>query len=137
VEDVMKTTAIEGVGEVFAARLREAGISSDSQLLTRAARRRDRALLAETTGLTERQILEWVNHADLMRVHGVGPEYADLLEAAGVDTVPELAQRNPENLYRTIVKVATDKQLVRRPPSEGMVAEWVAEATRLGRTIEY
>jgi predicted flap endonuclease-1-like 5' DNA nuclease len=133
----MKTTAIEGVGEVYAARLREAGISSDSQLLERAATRRERALLADTTGLTERQILEWVNHADLMRVHGIGPEYADLLEEAGVDSVPELAQRNPANLYHTIVKVSADKQLVRRPPSEGMVADWVAEAARLGRTIEY
>lgn len=133
----MKTMAIEGVGEVFAARLREAGINSDTELLARASTRRERALLADMTGLTERQILEWVNHADLMRIHGVGPEYADLLEDAGVDTVPELAHRNPVNLYQTIVKVATNKKLVRRLPSEGMVVDWVAEATKLDRRIEY
>ncbi|NJD29019.1 MAG: DUF4332 domain-containing protein [Chloroflexi bacterium] len=133
----MKTTAIEGVGEVYAERLREAGIRSDRALLKRAATRRERELLAETTGLTEAQILEWMNHADLMRIRGVGPEYADLLEEAGVDTVPELAQRNPSNLYQTIVKVAHEKKLVRRPPTQGMIGAWVAEAGRLPRTIEY
>jgi predicted flap endonuclease-1-like 5' DNA nuclease len=133
----MKIMDIEGVGPVYAAKLKEAGVDTDAELLARAATRKGRSLLAETTGLSEQTILEWVNHADLMRIRGVGSEYADLLEEAGVDTVPELAHRNPDNLYRTIVKVAEDKQLVRRPPSEGMVAEWIAEAAKLGRTIEY
>jgi predicted flap endonuclease-1-like 5' DNA nuclease len=133
----MKVMEIEGIGETYAARLREAGIATDADLLERGGTRKGRADLAEVTGLAERLVLEWVNHADLMRIHGVGPEYADLLEEAGVDTVPELARRNPANLHLTIEKVVAEKGLVRRPPSEGMIADWVTEATRLGRTIEY
>ncbi len=133
----MKIMDIEGIGPTYAAKLKDAGVDTDAELLERGGTRKGRSLLAETTGLSEQTILEWVNHADLMRIHGVGPEYADLLEEAGVDTVPELAQRNPANLFKTIVKVAEDKQLVRRPPSEGMVADWVTEAAKLGRTIEY
>jgi predicted flap endonuclease-1-like 5' DNA nuclease len=133
----MKVIEIEGVGATYAAKLHEAGIRSDTELLERGATRKGRSELAEKIGLPEHQVLEWVNHVDLMRVHGVGPEYADLLEAAGVDTVPELARRRPEHLHAKILEVVAAKGLVRRPPSEGMVADWIAEATRLGRTIEY
>lgn len=133
----MKVMEIEGIGETYAATLREAGIATDADLLERGATRKGRADLAEVTGLAESLLLEWVNHADLMRIRGVGPEYADLLEEAGVDTVPELARRKAANLHATIEKVVAEKGLVRRPPSEGMVADWIAEASTLGRTIEY
>jgi predicted flap endonuclease-1-like 5' DNA nuclease len=133
----MKVMEIEGVSETYAAKLHDAGVATDADLLERGATRKGRADLAEVTGLAESRLLEWVNHADLMRIHGVGPEYADLLEEAGVDTVPELAHRNPANLHATIEKVVADKGLVRRPPSEGMISDWITEATTLGRTIEY
>jgi predicted flap endonuclease-1-like 5' DNA nuclease len=133
----MKVMEIEGIGETYAARLREAGIATDADLLERGHTRKGRADLAEVTGLAESLVLEWVNHADLMRIHGVGPEYADLLEEAGVDTVPELARRNPANLHVAIEKVVADQGLVRRTPSEGMIGDWITEATTLGRTIEY
>ena len=87
--------------------------------------------------MSEKAVLEWVNHADLMRIKGIGPEYADLLEEAGVDTVPELARRNAANLYETVMTTVAAKGLVRRPPSESMIAGWVAGAGTLGRTIEY
>ena len=82
-------------------------------------------------------ILEWVNHADLWRIKGVSEEYSDLLEEAGVDTVVELAQRNPENLYMKMKEVNMEKKLVRRLPSEKQVIDWVAQAKRLPRAISY
>jgi predicted flap endonuclease-1-like 5' DNA nuclease len=133
----MKIIEIEGVGATYAAKLEAAGIATATELLERGGTRKGRADLVEATGLAQDLVLEWVNHADLMRIHGVGPEYADLLEEAGVDTVPELARRNAANLYATIDRVVADKGLVRRPPSEGMIADWIVEAGTLGRTIEY
>ena len=133
----MNVLEIEGVGRVYAEKLYSAGIRTETQLLHRGATRKGRDELAEMTRLPEPRILEWVNHADLMRIRGIGPEYADLLEEAGVDTVPELAQRNASNLHATIESVVTRKELVRRPPSVGMIATWIAQATTLGRAIEY
>jgi predicted flap endonuclease-1-like 5' DNA nuclease len=133
----MKVMEIEGIGEVFAEKLRKAGIETVEVLLERGSTRKGRGELAAVTGLPEATILEWVNHADLMRVHGVGPEYADLLEEAGVDTLPELARRNPTHLHEAILKLLEKKELVRRPPTEGMISDWIAEATKLGRTIEF
>jgi len=133
----MNVLEIEGVGEAYAAKLHDVGIVTEIDLLKRGATRKGRADLAAVTKLPEPKILEWVNHVDLMRIHGVGPEYADLLEEAGVDTVPELAHRNPVHLHETIEKVVAEKELVRRPPSEGMVADWIAEAVTLPRAIEY
>jgi predicted flap endonuclease-1-like 5' DNA nuclease len=133
----MNVLEIEGVGKTYAAKLHEAGVVTEIDLLKRGATRRGRAELAAATRLPEPTILEWVNHVDLMRIHGVGPEYADLLEEAGVDTVPELAHRNPIHLHEAIEKVVAEKELVRRPPSEGMIADWIAEAATLPRAIEY
>ena len=133
----MNVLEIEGVGMTYAQKLREAGVVTEIDLLRRGATRRGRAELAKATKLPEPAILEWVNQVDLMRIHGVGPEYADLLEEAGVDTVPELAHRNPTMLYEAIERIAAEKDLVRRPPSEGMIAGWIAEATTLPRAIEY
>ncbi|HET9456150.1 MAG TPA: DUF4332 domain-containing protein [Candidatus Limnocylindrales bacterium] len=133
----MKVLEIEGVGTRYAEKLVAAGITTDAELLERGHTRKGRADIAETTGVSEKSVLEWVNHADLMRIKGIGPEYADLLEEAGVDTVPELARRNAANLYETVMTTVAAKGLVRRPPSEGMIAGWVVEAATLGRTIEY
>jgi len=133
----MKVLEIEGVGTRYAEKLLAAGITTDAELLERGHTRKGRAEIAETTGVSEKSVLEWVNHADLMRINGIGPEYADLLEEAGVDTVPELARRNPAHLYEAVMTTVAAKGLVRRPPSEGMIAGWVVEAGTLGRTIEY
>jgi predicted flap endonuclease-1-like 5' DNA nuclease len=133
----MKVMEIEGVGERYATKLREAGIATDTELLERGRTRKGRAEIAVSTGVPEKSILEWVNHADLMRIHGVGPEYSDLLEEAGVDTVPELAHRNAAHLRAAITATVAEKGLVRRPPSEGMIADWIVEAGKLPRTIEY
>ncbi len=132
-----KLETVEGIGPVYAAKLREAGIATTDALLKKGATRQGRKELAAKTGLSESQLLEWINHLDLFRIKGIGPEYADLLEAAGVDTVPELAQRNPENLYQKILEVNAEKKLVRRPPTLGMVKDWIEQAKQLPRVIEY
>jgi predicted flap endonuclease-1-like 5' DNA nuclease len=133
----VRVMEIEGVGERYAAKLQDAGIATDTDLLEQGRTRKGREEIADATGLAASLVLEWVNHADLMRIHGVGPEYADLLEEAGVDTVPELGQRNAANLHAAIESTVSQKGLVRRPPSEDMLAGWIAEARTLGRTIEY
>ncbi len=128
---------IEGIGEIYAQKLAEIGITTLEALLEKGATRKGRQELAERTGISEKLILEWVNRADLFRIKGIGEEYSDLLEAAGVDTVPELAQRNPENLYQALVDVNRQKKLVRRLPSPEQVRAWVEQAKRLPRVIEY
>lgn len=134
----MRIEAIEGIGPRYADRLREAGVRTVAGLLERGAPRSGRELLAETTGLSPTRILEWVNHADLMRIDGVGPEYSDLLEAAGVDTVAELARRNATNLAQTFAEVdAARPNWIRRVPGEVTVAGWIAQARRMDRRVEY
>jgi predicted flap endonuclease-1-like 5' DNA nuclease len=132
-----KITAIEGVGEVYAQKLREAGIRTTQALLEKGASPQGRTEIAEKTGITGTLILEWVNHADLFRIKGVGEEYSDLLEEAGVDTVPELAQRNPEHLYQKLVAVNQEKMLVRQLPAQAQVNDWVEQAKRLPRVVTY
>ena len=117
--------------------LREAGIGSIEALLKAGATPEGRRDLAEKTDIGNEYILDWVNRADLMRVRGVGEEYSDLLEWAGVDTVVELAQRNPENLYKKMLEINEEKKLVRRPPTASMVARWVAHAKELPRAVSY
>jgi predicted flap endonuclease-1-like 5' DNA nuclease len=104
-------------------------------LLERGATRAGREELAEKSGISEARILEWVNHADLCRIDGVGGEYADLLEAAGVDSVPELTQRNGANLQTKLEAVNEEKHLVRRVPSETEVAKWIEQAAELPRVV--
>jgi predicted flap endonuclease-1-like 5' DNA nuclease len=96
-----------------------------------------RKSLADETDINGKLILKWVNRADLFRIKGIGEEYADLLEVAGVDTVPELAQRNPANLHKTLVEVNEEKELVHRVSGENQVKEWVAQAKELPRVITY
>lgn len=128
---------VEGIGEIYAQKLEEAGISTTQALLTKGASPQGRKEIAEKTGISGKLILRWVNHVDLFRVKGVSEEYADLLEVAGVDTVPELSQRNPGNLYQKLVEVNLEKKLVRRLPSEIQVKDWVEQAKQLPRKITY
>ena len=130
-------TEIEGVGGVYAQKLREAGVATTDALLKLGASPQGRKDLAETSGVSGKLILEWVNMVDLFRIKGVGEEYADLLEESGVDTVIELAQRNPENLFKKMTEVNADKKLVRRLPTQGQVEDWVAQAKKLPRVISY
>jgi predicted flap endonuclease-1-like 5' DNA nuclease len=132
-----KLIDIEGVGEVYAGKLTAAGVRSTGALLKMGSTAKGRKEIAEKSGITETLILEWVNHVDLFRIKGVGEEYADLLEEAGVDTVPELAQRNAENLFEKLVAVNQQKKLVRRLPVQAQVSDWVAQAKGLPRLIQY
>ena len=132
-----KLTKVEGIGQAYGQDLQEAGIATTDALLEKGASLQGRKEIAEKTGISEKLILRWVNHVDLFRVRGVGEEYADLLEAAGVDTVPELAQRNAENLYRKLVAVNQEKKLVRRLPTQAQVSGWIEQAKQLPRTITY
>lgn len=128
---------IEGIGEVYAGKLEELGIRTLEALLEQADTPQKRKALAERTGISEKLILEWANLADLFRIKGVGEEYSDLLEEAGVDTVVELAQRNPEHLHAKLVEVNAQKKLVRRLPSLREVTSWVEQAKSLPRVLHY
>jgi predicted flap endonuclease-1-like 5' DNA nuclease len=132
-----KIADIEGIGPVIADKLQEAGVRSTATLLKRGGTAKGRKELAAAINIDESRILEWVNHADLFRVRGVGSEYSDLLEAAGVNTVPELRQRNAAALYQTLVRTNESKKLVRKLPTADQVAEWVEQAKSLSRVIEY
>lgn len=132
-----KLSYVEGIGEVYAKKLRAADVGSTDRLLAVGSTPKGRKGLAEAAGVSEKLILEWVNHVDLFRIKGVGQEYADLLEEAGVDTVPELAQRNAENLYQKLMEVNQKKKLVRVLPSTVKVRSWVNQAKDLPRVIKY
>lgn len=132
-----KLEDIEGVGPAYAGKLRAGGVATQAALLAQGAKPRGRTDIAERTGINGNLILEWVNRADLTRIRGVGEEYADLLEAAGVDTVPELAQRNADNLYQRLVEVNAEKKLVRQMPSAAKIADWVSQAKTLQRVVTY
>ena len=132
-----KLVTIEGIAEKYAQKLGEAGARTVEGLLKSGSTKKGRKGLAEATGLSEKLVLKWVNHADLFRVKGVAGEYAELLEAAGVDTVPELAQRNAANLVAKMAEVNKKKKLVRLVPSEKQVSGWVAQAKSLPRVVQY
>jgi predicted flap endonuclease-1-like 5' DNA nuclease len=129
--------AIEGIGVKYATKLRKARIRTTEALLKRGATRSGRKELAEETGFTSQQILEWVNRADLFRVKGIGGEYSDLLEAAGVDTVKELRTRNAANLTAKMAEVNKKKRLVRRLPTDAMVGAWIDNAKQLDPIVKY
>jgi predicted flap endonuclease-1-like 5' DNA nuclease len=128
---------IEGVGEALAAKLAEAGATSVEKVLELGGSKKGREDLAEKSGVSEKVILKIVNHADLFRIKGVGPQMAELLEASGVDTVSELAQRNAGNLAVKLAEVNEAKNLVNRVPSESDVAKWVEEAGSLPKAVTY
>lgn len=132
-----KIQDIEGIGPVTGDKLRAAGITDTDTLLARATTRAARKVLAEATGLTEAQVLKFANMADLYRVKGIGSEFAQLLEAAGVDSVPELARRVAANLAAAMAQLNEQKKLVRRVPAESEVAGWIEHAKTLPRALEY
>jgi predicted flap endonuclease-1-like 5' DNA nuclease len=129
---------IEGIGPHYKTILKEkAGITTTEALLEASTSPQKREALAAATGISGTLILEWANLSDLFRIKGVGEEYSDLLEEAGVDTVVELAQRNPDNLYNALVETNEREALVRRLPTLNQVRDWVAQAKRLPRVLTY
>ncbi len=128
---------IEGIGATYAQKLTEASISTTEALLEKGATPKGRQDLAQSTGISPKLILEWVNLADLFRIKGIGEEYSDLLEEAGVDTVVELAQRNPENLHAKLQEINEQKKLVRQVPGLSQVQDWVSQAKQLPRVVTY
>jgi predicted flap endonuclease-1-like 5' DNA nuclease len=128
---------IEGIGETYAAKLKAAGVATVEKLLELGSTPKGRKDVAGKSGIGDALILKWVNHCDLIRVKGVAGEYSELLEAAGVDTVPELAQRKPENLLAKLQEVNATKKLVRSLPVLSQVTDWVEQAKKLPRIINY
>lgn len=132
-----KLEDVEGIGKKYAAKLKKAGIGSQKKLLDTGSTRKGRAGIAKECNISDKLVLEWVNRADLCRIKGVGEEYADLLESAGVDTVPELSKRKPDNLHAKMEEVNKKKKLVRQLPSMSMVENWVKEAKKLPKVIKH
>lgn len=132
-----KIEEVEGIGPVLGEKFRAAGVNSTDKLLENTKTKTQRKNLAEATGISEKQILKFANMADLFRINGVGEEYSELLEAAGVDTVPELAMRNAENLTAKMEEVNEEKKLTRRTPSLKEVEKWIEEAKTLPRVLTY
>ncbi|WP_436414629.1 DUF4332 domain-containing protein [Petrimonas sp.] len=132
-----KIEEIEGISTVFGEKLRSVGITSVAGLLEKCASKAGRAAIAKETEINEKFILKWTNHADLFRIKGVGPEFSELLEASGVDTVKELRNRNAENLYAKLVETNESKRLVRRLPSAEQVAQMIEDAKGLEPMMTY
>ena len=128
---------IEGIGPVYRQKLQSVGVKTVEKLLKIGATPAGRDKLAKDADISRDLILEWVNHADLWRIKGVGEEYSDLLEEAGVDTVVELAQRRADNLFAKMNEVNISKKLVRRLPTESQVADWINQAKKLPRVVSY
>lgn len=133
----MKIEDIEGIGPKFGGMLREQGITSPAKLLAQGATRKGRQALAEKCGIDDGRILKWVNCCDLCRISGVSTQYSELLEAAGVDTVKELRNRNVENLVVKMREVNAAKKLVRQVPNVKNVESWVAQAKKLDPAVSY
>ena len=134
----MKIDEVEGIGATFAQTLSAAGVGSTDALLEQGGSAAGRKRLSEATGISEAMLLKWVNHADLMRLDGVGSEFSDLLEAAGVDSCTELARRNAANLAITFQELdAARPNTVRRVPSEATIAGWIAQAAKLDKVVSH
>lgn len=130
-------TDIEGIGPAIADRLKGMRIRTTVRLLEAARNPRGRKQLAAKTGIDSARILKWANMADMMRIKGIGEEYSELLEAAGVDTVHELKHRNPKKLAQAMAAANGRRKLVRLLPSEKAVAKWIAQANSLPMKITY
>ena len=133
----MNVVDVEGIGPLYAAKLETAGLKTTDDLLESGAKPKGREDLAAATGIAHTLILKWVNRVDLYRINGIGSEYSDLLEVAGVDTVPALAQRNAANLTETLAEANASRNLVRRLPTLEMVADWIEQAKKLPRVVQY
>lgn len=132
-----KLGTIEGIGDAYAEKFAAIGIKTVEEFLLQGAAKKGRVELARKTGISEELILKWINHADLIRIKGIGGDYAELLEAAGVDSVPELATRKAENLFAKMVEINTGKKLVRKIPSESSVISWVDQAKTLPKVVQH
>lgn len=132
-----KLIDINGIEEKHAQVLQEAGITTSDKLLEKGADVKGRKAIAGMLELEAKDITRWFNQADLYRIKGVGKKYADLLERAGVDTVPELAVRKAENLYAKLKSVAEAEDLVTNLPTPENVEDWVAQAKELPRALHY
>lgn len=132
-----KIEEIEGIGNVYAEKLEAAGVKTTEELLDKAASKKGREALAEETGISEKLILKWANHADLFRIKGVAGQFAELLEAAGVDTVKELRHRVPANLHAKLVEVNDARNLCNRVPAESEVARMIEQAKEIEPRMTY
>jgi predicted flap endonuclease-1-like 5' DNA nuclease len=132
-----KIDEIEGIGPAYREKLGEAKISTTEDLLEYCADAKGRKSVADQTGLSEKLLLNWANKADLMRISGVGPQFSELLEAAGVDTVKELRNRNAENLAAKMEEVNAEKKLARTSPAASNVTDWVEAAKGLEPKISH
>lgn len=132
-----KIEEIEGIGPVYAEKLRAAGISTTEELLEKGATRKGREAIAEATEISERLILKWTNHADLFRIKGVAGQFAELLEAAGVDTVKEFRHRVAANLYPRLVEVNEQRNLCNRVPSVAELEKMIEQAKTFPPVITY
>ena len=132
-----KIIDVEGIGEVYSKKLIEAGINTVDDLLEKCAKPAGRKELAEASGISAKLILTWTNHADLMRINGVGPQFSELLEAAGVDTVKEFRHRKAENLVQKMIEINEQKNLVNRVPSVTEVQRMIDQAKELPPMMEY
>ena len=128
---------VEGIGPAYKKKLKTIGIATTEALLEAVGTPKGRKELAEKTGIGDALILEWVNLSDLFRIKGVGSEYSDLLEEAGVDTIVELSKRVPKNLFEKMVEINDKKKLVRKMPTEAQVGDWVDQAKKLPRMVSY
>ena len=127
----------EGIGPSYAESLQKAGIENTGQLLERAGGKKGRVELAAASEISEKRILTWVNLADLMRVNGVGKQFAELLEAAGVDSVKELRQRNAENLAQAMAEKNAERKLTGSVPAASQVQGWIDEAKQMEPAVTH
>lgn len=132
-----KIVEIAGIDPKTERQLRSAHIECTDDLLQRCAHPEGRQAVASKTGIGEAQLLEWTYRADLMRIAGVGGPYAELLEAAGVDTVRELRNRDPENLTSLMLRINAERQLAQACPSCRLVHSWIEEAKKTEACISY
>ncbi len=133
----MSVEQIEGIGPSSSEKLAKAGIRGVTGLLKKGGTPQGRNAIAEAAGISTALLLKWVNMADLFRISGISSQYSELLEAAGVDTVKELAQRNPENLYKALAETNAQRKLVRQVPGLARVSDWVQQAKQLPRAVSY
>ncbi|MDX1469263.1 MAG: DUF4332 domain-containing protein [Acidimicrobiia bacterium] len=127
---------VAGIDHRQATKLRKLGIRTGKGLIEKAATRRGRTELSKATGISPKDLQLWVHHADLLRVKGVGPEYAELLVSAGVDTLRDLRRRNPTALVAKIIGMNGAERVVNRLPTESMVETWIDSAGNLTPSIK-
>ena len=132
-----KISEIEGIGPVYAEKLDGAGINTVEKLLETGATKAGRKKLATDSGIDEAKILDWVNMADLFRIKGIASQFAELLKAAGVDTVKELRNRNAENLYAKLVEVQAEKKITKAVPAQSQIADFIEQAKALNPIVTY